>query len=326
MMNARRFGFLPLAWALVGFAGVGCDDEKGAEGGPGGGSLAVKYDGKTTKASIDEASAGDATKLVIRTFPGCGDGTTPKVALAVRGATPARKPTAVDPYGLRGTPPEDVEGDCGGRETYVDYTHENGVTKGTLSFLDYCSTDDSGKTTKLNADVSFVDNGTPSDLGPVRQSLTANCPEFGMDSSDGRSLSGGFAGVRFVPGTPGQAATDAAPDTLTLGESVVRNNETKETTRASDLTFTLGATEGTVEGEVCGADLGCVTVTTNEGSPIARDLENGTFTGGSLTMEGADGTTAELEILPGADLGVEVVAINGDPLPSGSLEVVCSSL
>jgi len=308
------FGLISLTVALS-----GCDDSSSSGGSS---SLRVSYEGKTTPVALDETTVVGAADLVISQFPGCGDGTGASVlGLSRRALGTARGLAWFSPYGLRGSTPGDLPGECGGTRTFTDYSHESGVTRGTLSLVDYCTLGQAGEEVVTNADVPFVDNGEPSDMGPVRQSLTADCPESQARSSDGKNVIGGFRNLRFSPATAGVQGSDDEPDTITVAEVVSQDQNSDITTRARGLTFTAGDTETTVEGELCTSEEGCVDVTTDE--PIVYDEVTASFTGGTVVLNGDEDTTATLEVIPNATLGFEVTEVNGEPVEDGPIQVVC---
>ncbi len=308
------FGLISLAIALA-----GCDDSSSSKGSS---SLRVSYEGKTAPVALDEATVVGAAELVISQFPGCGEGTgTSVLGLSRRALGTARGLAWFSPYGLRGAPPSDLPGECGGTRTFVDYSHESGVTRGTLSLLDYCTLGQAGEEVITNGDVPFVDNGESSDMGPVRQSLTANCPEAQSRSSDGKNVIGGFRNLRFTPATPGVQASNDDPDTISVVEVISQDQNTEITTRARGLTFTAGDTETTVEGEFCTSEEGCVDVSTEE--PIVFEEVTASYTGGTVVLNGADDTSATLEVIPNASLGFEVTEVNGEPVESGPIQVLC---
>jgi hypothetical protein len=218
----------------------------------------------------------------------------------------------------------DQSGPCGGTLSYTNYSHSSGVTKGTISLIDYCSYSADNTPVTTNGDIPFVDNGKPSDMGPVRQSATANCPEYEMATETGKDIKGGFAGLRFTPAEPGVSPTDDAPNTVVINESIVEEVGTGVQMKADDMRFTAGATQHTVTGTACSSEIGCIDISTDPSNPITYEPITQTFSGGTVILEGSAGTSVQLDIIPGTTLGVEVVAINEEPVAPGSIEVACS--
>lgn len=316
-------------------------------GGGGGGSSSdsgLNYVGKTTAAEISIANTSSSLASVSSFVPACSATGVAAKAVAKRGQrqqvvfTALRKLIilpATKQLGktLTGTPPADILGSCGGKITYNNYSHSSGSTTATLSFINYCSKDaTTGETTTINGNIPFVNNGTPSDSGPITTSLTASSPLLTQttksasgETQEASSLA--FSNFLYTPGIPGQSPTDAKPDTYTLTSLVMRNDLNSKNIKVENLTGTMsttasGGTKDTLVARLYSGDQGYVDVSNPSDNPIIAD-SNGNLVSGSFILTGANNGTVTLTVVPGAAPAF-TVAVNGTLMDGVTLS--CSNL
>lgn len=310
----------------------------GGGGGGGGGSSSdsgLNYVGKTTAAEISIENTSSVLASFSDSVPVCSStGVTAKavakkdqrqqvVIMALRKLIilPAIKATKQlgKQAQLTGTPPADMLGDCGGKITFKNYSHSNGDTTATLSFVNYCSEDaTTGEITTINGDIPFVDDGTPSDSGPITTSLKASSPLLTQTtkSASGETLSASslaFSNFLYTPGNPGEEPTDAKPDKYELTSLVAKNDLNSKNIRVENLVLTQsntasGGDKVTLVARIYSGGHGYVNVSTS-GNPIITDPD-GNLVSGALILTGADNKTVTLTVVPGAAPAFKV-AVNG---------------
>lgn len=225
---------------------------------------------------------------------------------------------------LTATKPADVLGSCGGRYGYTDYSHASGVTRGTLTFTDFCTNDTvSGERTVVNGAVAFVETATPTATGPVTNRLEADSPagvRAVVRSTANAVLSDvttGFSGFVMTVGNPGGNSSAAAPDRLQLAEIKVTQNTTGKTYRQTGWTITdfvtpSGGEQTSLSGRGYRSNGDYYDISTP--TPLLFDASGNTL-GGSLSFAGANGTQAVATLVPGATLQASLT-VNGVPMPA----------
>ena len=224
---------------------------------------------------------------------------------------------------LTGTPPSDTMGSCGGRVTYLNYSHLSGVTSATLAFQDYCTKDATGAVTLVNGTIPFVNTGTPSASGPIFQKLEASSQgDIAVMTKDstGAVLSTeklSFSNFVYNAGVPGGAPTAVKPDTVNLGNAVLTSKDGK-TYRQSNYALQLyetsaGGEQISMSGTGYRSDGSSYTVTTT--APMTLD-SSGNWVAGTLTFAGTNGSNAVATVVPGIDLQA-TMTVNGQAVTSG---------
>ncbi len=225
---------------------------------------------------------------------------------------------------LGSVPPADMLGGCGGRLTYPAsaYSHLNGVTTATLAFENYCTVNtDTNTRLVLSGNLAFVDNGTPSASGPIRNWISADSPAgvtIATQDANGQAIDSmvvSFSNFRYTVGIPGGDPTAASPDRFTLGELATTTQSTGKTYRATGVSAEMFATpsggeQATISGRAYRSNGEYVDVTTS--TPLVLDV-NGNPTAGALRFSGANDSFAVATLMPGAVMQA-TMTVNGTPL------------
>ncbi len=293
-------------------------------------SSSSAYTGNTNQSVISEQSAKQSMTEVGNLLPGC---VVTEGGLTNPGSPKKSILTAMtlivsilggDHTGsLTSYPPMDRPGPCGGNVVFNDYSHSSGKTSGTISFANYCNTESDGTAVTLKGDVSFVDNGTPTDFGPMRNSLTSHSSGLDVSSSAGDSSKVVFSGYKYQIPEPGTPASNASPHKLSIGEIVITDNSSGKSYTVGSVDLNIGNTESTGTGKACASDVGCIDLKTDPVNPIVSD-NNNIFVSGAFVAEGANGTTAKINVVPGASIGLQLTEVNGVALPLGSTQFTCA--
>lgn len=260
---------------------------------------------------ISESNVTGLASAASELIPGCSGGTGAAAAIRRMAGGIHGMRRASGGYSLTGSPPYDMTGDCGGLRTFKNYSHESGVTSGTMVFDQYCETLADGTRATQNGNVAFVDHGTPSDYGPLRNYITASSSSFETTSSKGESFDGSVSGFKYTTATPGSPPSDAAPDRVTVESAQATDKKNGKTYRLADYSESVGASEYTLGGVLCDSEFGCARFETDAKNPVQRDPATGNFTGGTFVVEGAEGTSARIDVVPGASWGALVTEVNG---------------
>lgn len=220
------------------------------------------------------------------------------------------------------TKPADKLGDCGGRMTYPDYSHDNGVTTATLSFDNYCTANSTtGERQFINGSIAYVNTGTPSASGPITTRITANSPAgltFITQDSTGKVLtSQGFAFTNFVSivGVPGGKPTEAQPSSFGIDELTITDKLTNKTYRESNYKVTYfeppaGGQQYTMTGRGYRSNGDYFDVTTQV--PMVSDSSGNTVSG-AFAFTGGNGSTAVATFVPGK-VSQATMTVNGAPV------------
>lgn len=318
-----------LAASCGGGGGGGSDGSSGGTGGTPTAPVATTLDTAGVAKAIPEIS-----QLVPVCRPASGD------------AAPDVKnlPTSNSPWGTRlatlremskgrGTPvsvkslgptkPADVLGDCGGRRGYTAYSHVNGVTTGTLTFDNYCSTDSStGERQVVSGSIAFVNTGTPSASGPITSRVEANSPgglTLRTQDATGKVLSTqsmSFTNFLYAVGVPGGTPTSTKPDVLSADEfryTTAAGQAYRETNYALRQWNTAdGGEQMTISGRGYRSDGSYFDVSTP--TPVTSDA-SGRTTAGQIVIAGAGDSKAVMTMVPGSTTQA-TMTVNGSPVTS----------
>lgn len=331
MSREFRTGWQRLAWGGS-VTAVGLAVLAASCGGGGGGNEETG-----TPTTITTSSAHDAAVDASAFIPMCSSGATlasagrdspqlVKTALALlRQRHEARVLVAPVTGGKRAlaltsTKPADVLGSCGGRYTYDNYSHVNGVTTATVVFSDYCTTDSgTGNQEVVNGSMSFTNTATPTDTGPISTKFESSTGSSGITAlvrtSGGSTVSSEtvkFSDLLYKVGVPGGSPTATNPDTMSVGDIRVTDNVAGKTRRQSGFKMTAfdtpsGGSQGTIEARTYRSNGEYFDVTTS--TPIVTD-STGRYTAGALTFTGSGGSTAVATLVPGDTLQA-TLTING---------------
>ena len=219
------------------------------------------------------------------------------------------------------TKPADVLGDCGGRRGYTAYSHSGGVTTGTLSFDNYCSSDAStGERQVVNGNISFVNTGTPSATGPITSKIEANSPggiTLRTQDASGKVLtsqSAGFTNFLYTVGVPGGSPTSAKPDIMRVDE-VRYTKASGQTYRQTNYTHMSwetadGGEQMTLSGRGYRSNGDYFDVSTP--TAVTSDA-SGRTTAGEIAIVGANGSKAVMTFVPGSRMQA-TMTVNGTPV------------
>lgn len=222
------------------------------------------------------------------------------------------------------TPPADKLGSCGGRISFPDYTHANGVTTATRVFDNYCTQDsDTGSKTYYNGRMSFTNRATPTANGPITTQLAAHSADgISMEKKNAAGAVVDSQTVRFTnyvytPGVPGGDATANQPDRLQADEIAVVNRLTQKTYRQTNYTMTTfkrtdGGEQISITGRGYRSNGQYFDLTTT--APIITN-DSGDYVSGIVTMTGAANSTSVATIVPGSKLQA-AMTVNGEAVTS----------
>ncbi len=318
----------------------------GGGGGGGGGTPSTSglgvYTGKTTTATITEASAKETLAGMTDIVPSCtatgvaktaADAPLKTVMSAVKSVKLLLPPRPAKIAGksvalISSTPPATQTGDCGGTLSYPTYSHLSGTTTVSVKLDNYCTIDSSsGNRTTMNGTVNAVDAGTPTATGPVTTSLTANIPLLTVveKTAAGATVSSdtiAMSGFKYVPTAGATADIANIPGTMTLTTLEVKNVEGATTTEYKvnnvSVTTTKVGTNSQVSftGTICRGTSGCSAVKTD--TPLVTD-SNQNFQSGAISFTGAGGSKATLTTVAGTGQTFNV-SVNGTPLTGTQLK------
>ena len=318
----------------------------GGGGGGGGGtpstsSLGV-YSGKTTQATITEASTKETLAGMNDIIPSCTATGVAKTATDEQLKTvmsvvksvklllppPPAKIAGKTVALISSTPPATQTGSCGGTLSYPTYSHASGTTTVSVKLDNYCTVDSSsGNRTTMNGTVNAVDAGTPTATGPVTTSLTANIPLLTVveKTAAGAAVSSdtiAMSGFKYVPTAGATTDIDNLPGTMTLTTVEVKSVEgatTKEfkANNVSVTTTKVGTnSQVAFTGTICRGTSGCSAVKTD--TPLVTD-SNQNFQSGAISFTGTGGSKATLTVVPGFGQTFNV-SFNGTPLTGTQLQ------
>jgi hypothetical protein len=305
------------ALVLVAVTGSCGDDSTGSQSGD--------------AAVIDATSVASAAEQISPLIPICTPGGSAPVPGApakpdwltkVLDARLQRQLAGITMASLTGAQPPDQFGTCGGRMTYSDYSHSNGVTTGTLSFEDYCNlNDDTGLRETMDGDVTFVNTGTPTAFGPVTNKIEADSPNGIMVST--RTAAGAqessqtfaFTDYLFTAGEPGEVPTASDPNRLQAAQLRITDHTTGKVYTESNLLITVfenasGNEQLTLTGRGRRSNGDYYDITTP--TPFITD-EFGNTVSGEFRFAGASGSVATMTLVPGSVLQA-TMAVNGQPV------------
>ncbi|MBA3059078.1 MAG: hypothetical protein KJ614_04720 [Gammaproteobacteria bacterium] len=326
MKNSTKIGTLgAIAIAAAATLVVSC-------GGGSGGDTPAAIGTATT---LDAASVTKGIAMVATLLPVCSSPGASQTAALQGNLAPAKVVWLAKKFALSqspqrrilalgSVPPADLLGGCGGRLTYPAsaYSHLNGVTTATLAFENYCTVNtDNNTRLVLNGNLAFVDNGTPSASGPIRNWISADSPAgvtIATQDASGVAIDSmllSFSNFRYTVGVPGDDPTAASPDRFTLGELATTTQSTGKTYRATGFSAEMFATPSggeqfTVSGRAYRSNGEYFDVTTS--TPLVLDVD-GNPTAGAITFKGANDSTAVATVVPGTVMQV-TMTVNGTPL------------
>jgi len=209
-------------------------------------------------------------------------------------------------------------GSCGGTLD-VTFEHGHGDTDYVLDFSGFCMSSDDGDIV-LNGTVKGFEDGTPSDLGPVADSLEVSTDGPLEVVAEGNTMQVTLEGARTEYGNPAAgspgAPDDENPNVTTVREaSVVYVDFDEREDYIHDLRVErTGGTTATVrilDGVLGTRGEGRVDIRTPEGDPLVINLLGPTVTSGTIELQGADDTVMTLQ--PGAEPGMIDLTLNGAP-------------
>lgn len=301
----------------VGFLGCG--------GGGGGGGVA------TDAAEVNATTVADALDWFEGTVPGC------QVNAAAASAPVREAASGMRVLSELFTMVSDVNnlpaarasalaaqtfaGDCGGTLT-VDSVHNSGITTFTLTFSNFCSTDDSvtpPQQSMATGVVTAQEIGTPGDTGPTVTSATVATDQLTL-VSNGETSKLAVNNATMIYGVPGVwdpgIPTAANPDQVTVGQATVTFETQGRTHTISNVAATRhesGDTEiiNITGGRYATSTHGYVNVTTSE--PLVVNLNTGILISGAMQATGANGATATVTA-SGAGDGKLTVEVDGTPV------------
>lgn len=186
-------------------------------------------------------------------------------------------------------------GSCGGAID-VSYEHENGITDYLAQLDGYCVTTDDGDVV-YNGTIKAKEVGTPSDAGPIVESLSLSSDGPVTVTQDGETFEIAIEDIETTYGVPSEfepGFPDAAnPDKTTVGavritfgdgrEDYVEDLEMERVDGVpAKVTILSGRSGSSVDG--------FATVRTAANDPLIVDVYNGgTIEGGTIELEGKKG-------------------------------------
>lgn len=300
-------------------------------GGGGGGGGGTPASGQAT--TLDMASVTAGISEVSTVLPICstvspkaatqGTPAIVKAALLARAMElpQARRAASVRPS-RQATQPADTLGSCGGRITYLAYSHDSGVTTATRAFENYCTTDSAtGQRQITNGKFDFVTTGTPSANGPITSKVTANSPAgltFVTQDSTGKVLTSQaivFTNFVSIVGVPGGNPTQAQPSSYGIDEFTITDNLTNKSNRESGYKViyfepAAGGQQYTLSGRGYRSNGDYYDISTTV--PMVSDSSGNTVSG-AFAITGADGSIAVATLLPGK-VTQATMTVNGAPV------------
>ena len=217
----------------------------------------------------------------------------------------------------------DIVGNCSAAPGVVSVTsdHADGTTTYELNFNYYCIDGPDGATI-YNGIVNATENGTPSDSGPIISSLEMSADELAVQpgGASGETLLVSFDGendygTEFNSFTGPAAVPDSEnPDVIEVSSIVVENTSRGETHRIDDLSMTrvgsiTSASIAITGGSYTDPDGERVDILTEEGAPVTVNIVTGSFTAGTVVLEGASDTRVDISAGTGRTVAV---AVNGE--------------
>lgn len=226
---------------------------------------------------------------------------------------------------ISSTAPQQMTGDCGGTVTFPTWSHASGTTSIAVNFANYCTRDSiTGETTTINGSLSAVDNGTPTNSGPVTSSITANIPALTVveKNSAGTIIaqdSISLTGFKYVPATGASASLSDLPGTFTLTSVAVNDDKNKKSIKMDNVSVTTtvsGAnTQVAMTGRFYSGKSGYTDVAT---SNLVFDA-NQVATSGNVTFTGAGGSKATLTVNPSPGTGKSSFSMDVGGAPAGTM-------
>lgn len=327
-------------WVLIGLVctAVATFVACGGDGGGGDGSVDL-YSGKTTQATITTASVQETLASMTEIVPSCtATGVATARAAAItqsaaatlkvvkRGLQPLLVKRSVQKSALLPTtPPASTTGDCGGSVAFPTWNHSDGNTSITIVFSNYCTLDTvSGNKTLLNGSLSVLDDGTPSDLGPITTKVTASIPSLSVIEKDAAntilaSATLALSGFEYTPAIGATADISNLTGNMKLTSFEAIDNLTLETYKVEnlDVTVTKNGTDTEVDLAVrlYRSTSGYSDITTF--TPLVMDA-NQNLKSGTILFAGANNTNATLTVVEGVGQNF-TIAVNGTPLTGATL-------
>jgi hypothetical protein len=210
-------------------------------------------------------------------------------------------------------------GSCGG-SLDVEFDHGNGDTDYVLTFNQYCVSSNDGDVV-LNGTVEAFEDGTPSDTGPVVDSLELETDGEVEIVHNGETMLATVRGARTEYGLPAaggpQPPTAENPNVTTIrGASAVFVDHDNREDYVRDMRVErTGGTTATVtilEGETGTTGVGRVDIRTAANDPLVIDMVGAQITSGTVELLGADDTIMTMQP-SSTQPGVFDVTVNGQP-------------
>ncbi len=323
-------------------------DGGGSSSSSGGGTDLGVYTGKTTQASIDQASVKQALTNIKDVMPSCSaTGVSPEKAVpsevpssllsSVKVIQRLLPPVGVKKVGksvslLATTAPASKNGDCGGSLTYPTYSHASGTTTMSVKWDNYCTVDSTtGNKTTYNGTLSAVDAGTPTPSGPVTNKLTANIPSLTIveKTASGTIISDGTIAISnfsYTPATGAGSTLSDLPGTISFTSFESKDTKGGKYYKFENMTVNSSKsgtdTQLSISGRVYRGEAGYSDLTTD--TPILMDSSN-TIKAGKVTFTGASGHKATYTTVPGSTSGQHfTVAV--DDTPVSGVQLDCDGL
>jgi hypothetical protein len=312
-MTVKRFyllsGCTMLFFAAAIFGLFACGGSSGGgSGGSGGG-----------KAELSEARVVESLTIIEDTVPGCQVTNTSMAAAPV-----ALMKSALDNdsalsniRNMSAFQLDEIAGDCGGTLS-IDSEHKSGNTTYLVVFNNFCFYDEEAVTPQeviINGKLKGVEEGTPSDSGPIISGMRANTEGKLTIQTGDETISISLDDLRVKHGNPStwepDPPTAANPDRLTIKQvSIDMKNQ--------GLSHTLKNIEAEIHESGDNQIMEIFSGTYNTGkdyvdvyttTPLVID-EGGNMTGGTIAVEG-DGDIVTISRAPGTPAGVLELRRNG---------------
>lgn len=285
----------------------------------GGSSSSGDSGGSGSKAQLSEARVVESLTVIEDTVPGCRvtDASMVAAPIALMKSAISNDSALSNIRNMSAFQLDEIAGDCGGT-LRIDSEHKSGNTTYTVDFNNFCSYEEETVTPQeviIHGKLKGVEEGTPSDFGPIISGFRANTEGKLTIQTDDETISISLDDLRVKHGNPStwepDPPTAANPDRLTIKQVSVDLKNQK-------ISHTLKNVEAEIHESGDNQIMEIFSGTYNTGSdyvdvytttPVVID-EEGNMTGGTIAVEGGDDIVT-ISRAPGTPAGVLEIERNG---------------
>lgn len=284
-----------------------------------GGSSSGGSGGSGDKAELSEARVEESLTVIEDSVPGCQVKNTSMAAApivlmksAISNDSALSNVRNMSAYQL-----DEIQGDCGGTLN-IDEDHKSGNTTYTVDFNNFCFYDEETAIQQeviINGKIKGVEEGTPSESGPIISGFRANTEGKLAIQTDDETISISLDDLRVKHGNPStwepDPPTAGNPDVLTIKQVSIDMKNQK-------ISHTLKNIEAEIHESGDNQIMEIYSGTYNTGkdyvdvyttNPVVID-DFGNMTGGTIAVEG-DGDIVTISRAPGTPAGVLELERNG---------------